>query len=226
MSASIEYFSHERSELVAQVDEGARRVLDVGCGTGNISAAIKRNRHAMEIWGIELVPEVARQAEKNPALDRVICGDAAQAIKDLEPGSFSHIVAGDVLEHLEDPWSVLAGLYRCLEPGGKFISSIPNIRNLSFLFQLFVLGRFKYKDSGVLDRTHLRFFTRKDIQLMFEGAGFENIQISAVRPKKNPLKIIGRWLFRDLVLKGFLVTATRPKQGQGGSDFDPGGTRP
>lgn len=211
MSSRIEYFSHERSELVAQVEEGARKVLDVGCGAGNISAAIKRDRRAREIWGVELVPEAADKAKESPALDRVICGDIAQAINELEPGSFSHIVAGDVLEHLEDPWTVLAGLNHCLEPGGKFISSIPNIRNLSFLFQLFVLGSFKYKDSGVLDRTHLRFFTRKDIKLMFEGAGFENIQISAVRPKKSLLKKIGRWVFRDLVLKGFLVTATRPK---------------
>lgn len=212
MATGIEYYSHERIELVAQVDEGARKVLDVGCGAGHISAAIKRDRRAQEIWGVELFAEAARKAEENPAIDRVICGDITQAIQHLESGSFSHVVAGDVLEHLENPWQVLAGLYRCLEPGGKFVGSIPNIRNLSFLFQLFVLGRFKYKDSGVLDRTHLRFFTRKEIQLMFEEAGFGDIQISAVRPKKNLFKIISRWIMRDLVLKGFMVTATKPLQ--------------
>jgi len=205
------YYSHERPELVVQVDHGARKVLDIGCGAGHISAAIKRDRGALEIWGVELVPEVARQAGENPALDRVICGDLSEVVKGLETNSFSHIVAGDVLEHLVDPWAVLAGLSNCLEPGGKFICSIPNIRNLSFFFSLFLGGSFEYKDTGVMDRTHLRFFARKDIHQMFENAGFEKIRISAVRTKKNLFKRAGRALLGDLVLKGFLVTANKPR---------------
>ena len=208
--ANDKYYAHERPELVAQVDAHAHRVLDLGCGIGAMSAAIRRNQQAQEIWGVELLPEVAQKAMENPALDRVICGNIEEIIDQLPARGFSHIVAGDVLEHLVEPWTVLAKLGQCLEPGGKLICSIPNIRTLSFVFKLLFLGRFEYKDSGVMDRTHLRFFARRDVQEMFEGAGFTNISIGPLRYKKNPAKKILRAIFGDLVLKGFLVTAHRP----------------
>jgi 2-polyprenyl-3-methyl-5-hydroxy-6-metoxy-1,4-benzoquinol methylase len=207
MAAGKDYYAQERPELVARVDRGALRVLDIGCGAGNISAAIRRDRDAREIWGVELVPEVAERARRNPALDRVLCGDISELVAELPLASFSHIVAGDVLEHLVDPWTTLARLRACLQPGGAFICSIPNIRNLSFIMRLLVTGRFEYKDSGVLDRTHLRFFGRKDIALMFREAGFTDIRIGPVRPKKKLIKRVGRALLGDLVVKGFLVTA-------------------
>jgi predicted TPR repeat methyltransferase len=201
------YYRHQRPELVAQVDRGAARVLDVGCGAGMISAAIREERAPGEIWGVEAVDKVARQAELNPALDRVLAGDIAELLDQLPPAYFSHIVAGDVLEHLVDPWTVLAGLRACMEPGGKFICSIPNIRNFSFIGELLFRKRFRYRDSGVMDRTHLRFFTRRDIEDMFTGAGFVDIRIGPVRPKKALAKRLARMLLGDLVIKGFLVTA-------------------
>ncbi len=207
MSGSGDYYRQERPELVALVDRGADRVLDVGCGVGNISAAIRRDRGASEIWGIEVVPEAAQEASANPALDRVLQGDVAALLPELPKRHFSHIVAGDVLEHLVDPWTVLAGLHDRLRPGGLFICSLPNIRNLSFVMQLLFRKRFEYKDAGVLDRTHLRFFARRDIELMFREAGFRDIAIGPVRPKKSAMKRFGRMLFGDLVVKGFLVTA-------------------
>jgi 2-polyprenyl-3-methyl-5-hydroxy-6-metoxy-1,4-benzoquinol methylase len=207
MTGDRDYYAQERPELVALVEHGARRVLDIGCGAGKVSAAIRRDRSAREIWGVELVPEVAERARDNPALDRVLCGDISELVVDLPVASFSHIVAGDVLEHLVDPWTALARLRACLEPGGTFICSIPNIRNLSFIMKLLVTGRFEYKDAGVLDRTHLRFFGRKDIVQMFREAGFTDIRIGPVRPKKKLIKRVGRALLGDLVVKGFLVTA-------------------
>ena len=103
MAEEKKYYSHERPELVAQVDMDARRVLDIGCGEGNISAAIKRDRRAKEVWGVEVVPEVAQRAQENPALDRVFSGDISVIVDELPVAGFSHIVAGDVLEHLVDP---------------------------------------------------------------------------------------------------------------------------
>lgn len=207
MKAVSAYYQHDRPELVEQVDIGARRVLDIGCGAGKVSAAIKLQRQAAEIWGVEVVPEVAQAARGNPALDHVLTGDIATLLDDMPEGGFSHIVAGDVLEHLADPWAVLQRLYDCLEPGGKFICSIPNIRNLSFAFKLFFRGRFEYSDSGVLDRTHLRFFARRDIEMMFGNAGFTDIDIRPARPKRGLVKQAGRLLLGDLVIKVFLVTA-------------------
>lgn len=209
MSEPQQYYASERHELVAQVDPDARRVLEIGCGYGNTSAAIKRVRRAEEVWGVEVVPDVAQKAMENPALDRVFCGDIAEVVKELPENGFSHIIAGDVLEHLIDPWDSLQSLHSRLEPGGKFICSIPNIRTLSFVAKLLFTKRFEYKDSGVLDRTHLRFFARKDIELMFQGAGFTSIKITALVPGRNAVKRVGRFLFRDLVLKRFLITAYR-----------------
>lgn len=205
--SEITYYRHSRPELVAEIVSPAGKVLDVGCGAGMISTAIRAHCSPQEIWGVEVVPEVAEEARRNPALDHVLCGDITDLIDDLPRAAFSHIVAGDVLEHLVDPWSVLEALRHCLEPGGKFICSIPNIRNFSFILQLFFRGRFEYRESGVMDRTHLRFFARKDIKIMFEQAGYSNIQIGPVRPKKSIHKKLARGLFGDLVVKGFLVTA-------------------
>ncbi len=204
------YYQHQRPELVAEISGTALRVLDLGCGAGMVSAAIRARCDVREVWGVEVVPEVAAQALKNPALDKVLCGDISHLLGELPPDFFSHIVAGDVLEHLIDPWSVVGGLLNCLEPGGKFICSIPNIRNFSFILELLFRKRFAYRDSGVMDRTHLRFFTRKDIELMFEEAGYTEIRISPVRPKSALHKRLGRALFGDLVIKGFLITAHAP----------------
>lgn len=207
MSDRETYYMHERPELVALVDQDAARVLDLGCGEGGMSAAIRRDRGAREIWGVEIVEEVAAKAKLNPALDRVLCGDLEELVDSLPDNHFSHIIAGDVLEHLVEPWRVLGKLKPKLATDGKFICSIPNIRNFSFLAKLFIKGRFEYKDSGVMDRTHLRFFARKDVQLLFSGAGFSNITIGPVRPKKSLAKTISRMIFGDLVIKGFLVVA-------------------
>ena len=195
---------------MAEIDAPATRVLDLGCGVGMVAAAIRAQRDVGEIWGVEVVPAVAEQARQNAALDRVLSGDIQVLIEQLPERSFSHIVAGDVLEHLVDPWSVLAALRDRLQPGGKFICSIPNIRNFSFILELLFRRRFEYRDAGVMDRTHLRFFTRKDVELMFRDAGFEDIRIGPVRPKKAWYKKAGRMLFGDLVIKGFLVTARAP----------------
>ncbi len=208
MSDAESYYGHERPELVAEVSTHAERVLDLGCGEGVMARAIKRDRQAKEIWGVEVVEEVADKARTNPAFDKVLCGDLEALVDSLPDQHFSHIIAGDVLEHLVDPWRVLEKLRHKLAPSGRFICSIPNIRNFSFVAKLLFKGRFEYKDSGVLDRTHLRFFARKDVELLFAGAGFNDISIQPVRPKKNLSKRLMRGLFGDLVIKGFLVTSS------------------
>ncbi len=204
------YYRQARPELVAQIDAPASRVLDLGCGAGMVASAIRERCEVEEIWGIEVVPDVAEQARQNSALDRVLCGDIQDLIEQLPERSFGFIVAGDVLEHLVDPWSVLAALRDRLEPGGKFICSVPNIRNFTFILELLFRRRFEYRDAGVMDRTHLRFFTRKDVEIMFHDAGYDDIRIGPVRPKKHWYKKAGRALFGDLVIKGFLVTARAP----------------
>ncbi|NNJ72204.1 MAG: class I SAM-dependent methyltransferase [Enterobacterales bacterium] len=209
MSTTREYYGNKRPELARLVDNNAATVLDLGCGQGVMSAAIKSERNAKEIWGVEVVEDVAQIAQRNPAFHKVLSGNLEQLIDQIPDNYFSYIIAGDVLEHLVDPWSILAKLRLKLTDDGTFICSIPNIRNISFFVKLLFSGRFEYKDSGVMDRTHLRFFARKDVRLMFEEAGFSDISIGPVRPKKALIKRIGRALLGDLVIKGFLITASK-----------------
>ncbi len=216
MSDSKGYFSHPRPELVAVLPDGTgNRVLDLGCGSGAMSTLIRAQGKAGEIWGVEKFPEAAARARETGALDTVLDGDLETLIGKLPVNHFSHVIAGDILEHLVDPWQVCTSLRACLVPGGTFICSIPNIRNLSFLLALTFKGRFEYRDSGVMDRTHLRFFARADVHDLFAQAGFTDIEIGPVRPKKRLSWRLGRAIFGDLVIKGFLVTARNPG--------DPGG---
>ena len=206
-----DYYSHERPELARQVPVGPGHVvLDLGCGAGALSSALKRSGRADEVWGVEVVPEVAERARENEDLDRVLAGDIEKLVDDLPTAHFTHIVAGDVLEHLVDPWSVLAGLRPRLRPGGRLICSLPNIRNLSFIATLLFRGRFEYRDSGVMDRTHLRFFARKDVLKLFGEAGFVEIAIEPARPKARIGYRLARAVLGDLIVKSLLVTAVNP----------------
>ena len=205
------YFSHPRPELVAALPAtDGNRVLDLGCGSGAMSQGIREQGKAEEIWGVEINPNAAAAAKKSGALDRVLEGDLEAVMGELPRGHFTHIIAGDVLEHLVDPWQALAQLKTCMAPGGQFICSIPNVRNLSFILMLLFRKRFEYRDSGVMDRTHLRFFARKDVHDLFAGAGFTDIRIGPVRPKKRLSWRIGKALLGDLVIKGFLISARLP----------------
>lgn len=206
-----DYYSHERPELVQQVAVGPGQVvLDLGCGVGALSSALKRSGRADEAWGVEVVREVAERAGENTDLDRVLVGDLEKLVDDLPLVYFTHIIAGDVLEHLVDPWSVLGNLRTRLRPGGRFICSLPNIRNISFIAKLLLAGRFEYRDSGVMDRTHLRFFARKDALRLFREAGFRDIVIGPTRPKRRLGYRLARAAFGDLIVKSLLVTAVNP----------------
>ena len=178
------YYRHERPELVSRVDPApGNRVLDVGCGAGHVAARIKREGRADEVWGIEVVEDVAAEARENPAVDEVRCGDFEELVEELPRGHFSHVICGDVLEHLVDPWAAVAKLRRRLRPGGQMICSLPNVRNVSFVAMLLFEGSFRYRGSGVMDKTHLRWFCRKDARALFEDAGFVDVSIGPVRPK-------------------------------------------
>jgi predicted TPR repeat methyltransferase len=206
-----DYYSHSRPELVAALPASDdNRVLDLGCGSGGMSRHIREQGRASEIWGVEINSDAAAVARQSGALDRVLEGDLETVTGQLPPSHFTHVIAGDVLEHLVDPWQALSLLKVSMAPGGHFICSIPNIRNLSFILALLFKGRFEYRDSGVMDRTHLRFFARKDVYDLFDQAGFRDILIGPVRPKKKLSWRIGKALLGDLVIKGFLVTARLP----------------
>jgi 2-polyprenyl-3-methyl-5-hydroxy-6-metoxy-1,4-benzoquinol methylase len=146
-----------------------QRVLELGCATGYMSE-VMRSRGCYVV-GVELDPIMAKMAEQH--LDRLIVGDLDVLDLEQELGGerFGVIVAADVLEHLKDPLRVLRSLRCLLVEDGFLIASIPNVAHGSVRLAL-LEGRFPYQERGLLDRTHLHFFTRESIGQLFEAAGF------------------------------------------------------
>ncbi len=153
-------FAYEgaRPEVVELVPRGARRILDLGCASGALGAALKR-RQECSVTGIEFDPGYARDAEQR--LDRVICTDLNSFDEDL--GRFDCLIAADVLEHLVDPWAVLARWSAALEPGCRAVISLPNARHWEVFRELALRGTFPRRAAGIFDATHLRWFTLADV---------------------------------------------------------------
>ena len=162
------YFGHARPEVVALIPETARRVLDIGCGAGRLGDAIKARQPAV-VTGIELSPVAAALASQR--IDRVVTGDVEHVPLDFASGSFDAIVCGDILEHLREPERLLKQAREWLAPGGCLVASIPNVRHHSVVSSL-LDGNWTYESAGLLDRTHLRFFTRREIEKLFYRAGY------------------------------------------------------
>jgi trans-aconitate methyltransferase len=204
------YFSHLRHDLVEAVDPHVpRNVLDVGCGDGSIGALLKERYPQCIVTGVERSEAAAEQARSR--LDRVFCG----AIEKLEPefdrGEFDLILLGDVLEHLVDPWSSLESMTRLLAPAGYVVSTVPNTRNWRIIRDLALRGRWEYADEGIMDRTHLRFFTESSTRHLFEGAGLTIELVMPIIPGRSRLaNRLTLGLFAGVLAQKFLVRARQP----------------
>ena len=150
-----------RPDLQAHVPLDACRILDLGCSTGALGAALKQ-RQRVTVVGVEIVPELALEAEK--VLDRVVAGDIDSFLEGaaLQEAPFDCLIAGDVLEHLVDPWRALERLVELLTPDATVIVSLPNVAYWAGWIRLFRTGRWPRDDTGPFDRTHLRWFTLAD----------------------------------------------------------------
>lgn len=167
------YYASERRDLLALVPRDAKRVLDVGCGEGNTGRALKAQRPGIFVAGIEKEPPVAQIASAH--LDDVQCIDLdADAVIFSAP--FDCIICGDVIEHVKDPDAVLRALRGVLVAGGVLLWSVPNVRHYTIIAGL-LLGEWEYQDSGILDRTHLRFFTLKSARTLLARTGFAIVNI-------------------------------------------------
>jgi 2-polyprenyl-3-methyl-5-hydroxy-6-metoxy-1,4-benzoquinol methylase len=156
--------------LVVGLVPPASRVLELGCATGCMSSVLK-TRLGCSVTGVEVCAEAAEQARAH--CERVLVGDAETLAYEQLLGSlrFDVVVAADVLEHLREPGSLLVRLRPFLTDGGCVVASIPNIAHGSVRLAL-LAGEFRYRATGLLDETHLRFFTRESIRDLFEAAGY------------------------------------------------------
>lgn len=206
------YYGNTRAEMLDFLPPGTGRVLEIGCGDGTFGAAMKAWGVA-QVIGIELFEDAARAAATR--IDRVLHTDALQGIQRLAGETFDCIVCNDVLEHLPDPWTVLRQAHGLLNPGGVVVASIPNLRYFPVLKDLVLRGEFEYQRDGVLDRTHLRFFTRKSIGRLFEGTGYSVRAVEGIRGIVFPWKfgLLNRMLgrrFEDSRYMQFACIAESP----------------
>lgn len=158
-------------DLLALIPRDARRIVEIGCSSGALARDYKSiNPHCFYI-GCDIdagyIEAAGRYCDSVEVVDiDVASGEFFQACSRADVWVF-----GDALEHLKDPWSVLARVHASMEDGGVVVACIPNAQHWSVLIRLAV-GEFRYEDSGLLDRTHLRWFTRKTIADLFLGSGF------------------------------------------------------
>jgi len=172
-------FTHEekyddkpRADIISLVPEDCRRILEIGCGTGATGSALKNRLPGLYYVGLEIDDRAVEIAQTR--LDRVLkvdLGAINRLCLPLEPESFDLLIAADVLEHLYDPWQILYVLRGFLKAKGKALLSIPNTQNIYLIAQL-VMGHWTYQKYGLLDATHIRFFTWKEIEKLLTGTGF------------------------------------------------------
>lgn len=176
------YYYHQRPEIMPFVPPTVRSALDIGCGNGLFGAMLKEKR-ACRVWGIEPNRDAANEARNK--LDHVINGLFAKDVPELSGQKFDAIFFNDVLEHLADPFETLNQCRGLLNSGGYVIASIPNIRWYPVMMSLLRYKDFKYENAGVMDKTHLRFFTHKSMLRMFEDAGYKIVRSEGINKNTN-----------------------------------------
>ena len=190
------YFAGLNEHLLRAVPIEAMEILEVGCAEGRLGEAIRGQVPGRRVYGIELDPVSAERAATR--LDRVLTLDLERDTPDIAPASLDLILFGDVLEHLLDPGAVLRRYSLLLRPGGRILCCIPNIQHHSILSSL-IRGDFQYQESGLLDATHLRFFTWASFsKLLLDGGFAPSIRSAIPSPMRRGLKRAFQPLFARL----------------------------
>lgn len=198
------YSFQERREVLPFVPPGAHKILDVGCARGGFGSAL-RDGSARQVFGVEPNPEAADAAA--PHYESVYRGTFPEAVPEAE--RFDCVIFLDVLEHLTDPYATVRASRDMLLPGGTVLASLPNVRHASVLRRLLVHADWTYQDEGILDWTHLRFFTHKTMRSLFEDNGF---RVEVLAPINQSQNLAGRVLrrlppVRDMAAVQFVVVA-------------------
>jgi len=209
------YYSLPRQDILSLINDKHKKILEIGCAFGELGKSIKRHFPEVIIDGIELNPDSRDFLLDN--YNNVTIGN----IEDLDiskiDNGYDLIIFADVLEHLYDPWQILNLLREKLSENGNVIVSVPNLQSSGILFNLIIRGRFKYAESGLMDRTHIRWFTRHEINKALDDAGFQvlltNVNYNVYSPLKKFLIYPLKLLIKDLDVCQFILLANRKVKG-------------
>jgi 2-polyprenyl-3-methyl-5-hydroxy-6-metoxy-1,4-benzoquinol methylase len=197
-----EYYSNARQDISCFLPRHVGSVLEIGGGSGETLAWIKDQGIADRVVGVDLYANPAESVLAK--IDRLLKVDVEELdLSDLGQ-SFDVILCLDVLEHLIDPWVQVKKLRSILAPGGLMIISVPNVRRLTVVLPLVFLGDWKYRERGILDSTHLRFFTRRTALQLATSGGGEIVGTQALGVEKGSrLRILNLMTLR--LFEGFLT---------------------
>lgn len=198
MKKSSSYYQNQRPEIYGMVPEFADKILEIGCAAGGFRLNFSEH---VEYWGVEPVREAADQARQKNI--KALCGTYDEVCNQIPDAYFDVVVCNDVIEHVADPEAFLFSLKNKLAPNGVLVGSIPNVRFWGNLINLLVRRDWQYEESGVLDRTHLRFFTAKSFRRLMHDVGYELERMAGIESKR--MKILKVLFSPLLVFTGFDV---------------------
>ena len=204
------YFNVTRPEMVQFLPDKYSKILEIGCCEGNFCRYVNK---PCEYWGVESFQKAAEIAKTK--LDKVLVGFYNEFENQIPDNYFDLIIINDVIEHIEQPWDFLQSLKKKMTKNAKVILSIPNVRYYGNLKELLLEKEWKYKDKGILDITHLRFFTEKSIIRLLNENGFEIERMQGINPviiRKLylPIYLAVRFIFgKDIKFLQFGVRAKR-----------------
>ena len=197
-SKNKNYFSGTRHDIIKLVPEGSNKVLEIGCGAGNTLVELKKLGKAEYCAGVDII-----DMNQKSKLNDFVLADIENEELPLPQRYFDVIICADVLEHLKDPWATLDKLKTYLKKDGILIASLPNIREIKTVFNIVVKGDSKYVEADILDKTHLRFFCKKNMIDLFEKRGFVIQKITHNLDPKSKRYMLNKLTFG--IIEEFLV---------------------
>lgn len=210
MESNDSYYAQSRPEMLTYIPPDTKTLIDIGCGGGRFGAGVKELLPDCEVWGLEAVESVAKEAEQRA--DKMICSTIEKAADILPSAYFDVVTMNDVLEHLPYPEPALELLRRILKPNGRLVMSLPNVRYYINVKDLLFKKDWAYQDFGVLDRTHLKFYTQKSAVRTLEQNGFKTSLVQGINGTKikahyRALFALAPGFFRDTRTPQFAMVA-------------------
>ncbi len=203
------YYNDPKTFLSELVPQGPNVVMDLGCASGRLGRSLLELNKAYRLVGVELFEPAAKEAMKY--YDAVHVGDIEVLGLDYEK-YFDVVICSDILEHLKEPLKTLAQIHQWLKDEGQLICCVPNIRYWKVLRDLAFRGEWKYTGWGILDHTHLRFFTTRSLKEMFTDARFKVVHEDMrylEAPRQQAFNRMTLGLFKEFLGFQILISARK-----------------
>jgi 2-polyprenyl-3-methyl-5-hydroxy-6-metoxy-1,4-benzoquinol methylase len=209
-SNNLIYYNRLKREFLPLIPEGPNVILDLGCGTGRLGYQLREMNKVSELVGVEVFPPAAQEAEE--CYNKVYCIDV-ESLTLPYAEYFDYVICGDVLEHLCDPWAMLLKINKMLKGDGSLICSIPNIRHYKIIMDLLLKGRWEYSETGIMDASHLRFFTKSSFLKALADANFRVTWMHMViHGKKKLANQITFGIFSEFLSTQIMFSAVKIQQ--------------